>query len=230
MNIKNKIIAFLTSLALIPISLPVLAAGSATANPKTTATISATCTINAQNLNFGNLVLPISAQSASTSMTVLCSKNAPYTVGLAYGGVYGVSQTVNSPYLSTGSYKYIQGGTALYWVCTYTATSPTGQTATTTQTSATSSCPNISQTQSFTVSYAYGKMIGAMSGDQIGYSIQVPNNPAQIWNAGNSSYSSTGTGDNQTISVTGSLVPSQTSNSYPTPDSYSDTVTAIVSF
>jgi spore coat protein U-like protein len=229
-NIKNKIITSLVCMALMPISLSGFAAGNSVANPKATATISSSCTISAQNLAFGNLVLPVSAQSASTNMSVLCSKNAPYTIGLAYGGVYGTTQNVSSPYVNTGAYKYIQGGQALYWVCTYIASGPNGQTADTTSISATGQCPSTYQSYTFSSSYAYGKMGGVISGDNVAYSIQVPNSPGKIWNTGNSSYSSTGTGASQTIPVAGTLVPSQTTNKFPTPDTYTDTVSATVSF
>jgi spore coat protein U-like protein len=40
---------------------------SITASPKATATLAASCTIAAQNVNFGQVVLPISSQSATSS-------------------------------------------------------------------------------------------------------------------------------------------------------------------
>lgn len=233
-NKYAKYLAQLSAMFALTLSLSTLsyaqASGNVTASAKATATLAATCTISAQNVNFGQIILPVSNQSATSSMSVQCSKNAPYVIGLAYGGIYGSAQSVNASYKNTGAYKYIQGGTALYWVCQYTATSPDGQTATNTSISASGNCPSTNGTQSFSVSYAYGKMIGVMSSDSIGYSIQVPNNPSQIWNSGNYSYNSTGVGTSQSIPVVATLVPSQTANKYPTADTYLDVVTATITY
>jgi len=175
-------------------------AGTSSANTQSTATIASTCTITAQNLNFGALVLPLSAQNASTSMAVLCSNKASYTVGLAYGG---------------------------QWYCTYSGTI-NGQSYTIPQDNI-GGCPSTIQAQ-VASSYAYGKMIGTAKGDSIGYSIQVPGNPGKVWNNGQGNYTATGTGVSQTIPVVGTLVPAQSGSSYPTPDTYMDTVTATVNF
>jgi spore coat protein U-like protein len=85
MKILNLLL-FVLGVGMLPVS---SYAGILNANTQTTATVGATCTIVAQNLNFGALTLPLSSQTASTSMSVLCSKSHAYTVGLAYGGVYG---------------------------------------------------------------------------------------------------------------------------------------------
>lgn len=197
------------------------AAGTSTANPKATATISSSCQISAQNLAFGNLVLPLSSQSASTSMSVLCSKNASYTVGLTYGGVYGTGGVVALPLTGVS-------GANGYALCTYSAV--VNGTTVTRQTNNSQNCWS-APTLNYTVpSYAYGKMIGSASGDNVAYSIQVPDQPTKVWNAGNSSYTATGTGASQTLPVVGTIVPNQSGSNYPTPDTYSDTVVATVSF
>lgn len=195
-------------------------AGTQNANTQATAVVPSSCTIAAQNLNFGALNLPLSAQSASTSMNVLCSNKTTYTVGLAYSGVYGSgggSGTSFGTVINTGNqfdcvYHYSVGGQA------YTATTGNGQSQ---------SCPAYNYS---VPAYTYGEMTGAAKGDKIGYSIQVPGNPGQVWNNGQNSYSSTGTGVTQTIPVVGSIVPGQSGSAYPTPDSYMDTVTATVNF
>jgi spore coat protein U-like protein len=200
-------------------------AGTSNASAQATATISSSCQITAQNLSFGNLVLPLSAQSASTSMNVLCSKNASYTVGLAYGGIYGQAGTPTAFYLWNGSEYVITNYPQNNKVLGFASTLPAGAVA------STNPDPR-SYSSSYTVggSYGYGKMTGVANGDTIGYFIQVPNQPAQVWNTGNSSYSASGTGSNQTIPVVGTLVPAQSGSAYPTPDMYMDTVTATVSF
>ena len=208
-------------------------ANNITANPKATATLAAVCSLAAQNVNFGQLSLPIGAQSATSNMTVECTNGSPYTIGLAYGGVYGTTtQNVSATYNLSG---YISGNGYTYQYCIYTATydgtsytknvanngnAPWGY------------CPTTSGTKTISTAsvYSYGKMIGASKGDNVAYSIQVPGNPSQVWNAGNYKYSSTGTGVNQSIPVVATIVPGQTTNNYPTPDTYLDTVTATVSY
>jgi spore coat protein U-like protein len=220
----------LTSMSMLAVSLcvammtqPMTAkAGSQTAQTQANATISSTCVIVAQNLNFGALNLPLSSQSASTSMNVQCSKNASYTVNLAYGGVYGQGG-VSGTLPNTAGGK-VTGGSS----CTYSGYINGVYYSENEYIYGSPYCP--ASTSYATPSYAYGKMIGAAKGDNIGYSIQVPNNPGQIWNAGNAAYRSTGTGASQTIPVVGTLVPAQSGSSYPTPDAYMDTVTATVSF
>lgn len=210
-------------------------AGNQSANTQATATVSAECTIQAQNLSFGALVLPLSAQSASTSMNVLCSKNASYTVGLAYGGVYGSGSggTGGTPenLVLTGSPGTYNGqGQEIARTCNYVSSSDTSTVVTTTQAPSPGFTCGMNISYTPPAGYGYGKMIGVMSGDSIGYSIQVPNNAGEVWNAGQNSYTAIGTGSNQAIPVIGTLVPAQSSGNYPTPDSYMDTVTATVSF
>jgi spore coat protein U-like protein len=221
-------------------------AGTNSTSEQTTATLSATCTISAQNLNFGALALPISAQSATSSMSVLCSKAHAYTVGLAYGGVYGTGSTNGQKgdywtYAGDNAYgyyyyEYSSSGTYVGSVQCY----PSGGVATTGGVSNTTctngvptgwtGSPSASGNQTLYVSYTYGMMTGASSGDNVAYQITVPGNSSQIWNAGENTYSSTGTGSAQSIPINGLLVPAQTTNNYPTPDSYLDTVTATVTF
>jgi spore coat protein U-like protein len=208
------------------------------ANTQATATLSAVCTISAQDVKFGNLVLPLSAQSASSSMTVLCSKSAPYTIALAYGGVYGSgTQTVTGTLGSAGNYfnnAWI-GGSGISYTQGYCAYNVAGQTDTyytiapNLNQSANYGCTSTAQIQ-IGASYTYGKMNGVMYGDSIAYSIQVPNNSSQVWNTGLGSYSSSGTGNSQSIPIVVNLVPAQSSNNYPSPDTYMDTVTATISY
>lgn len=60
---------------------------------KATASLSATCTISAQGVSFGSLIMPLTTQSASSNLILLCNRAAPYTIDLAYGGVYGSGST-----------------------------------------------------------------------------------------------------------------------------------------
>jgi spore coat protein U-like protein len=204
------------------------AAGSITANSKTTATLAATCTISAQNVNFGAISLPVGAQSASSQMSVQCSNKAPYTISLAYGGIYG--QGVGSgTFTQTGgpSQNYLIPSSGGMYYCTYTGT-VNGQSYTIGD-HVLNGCP-ATRVEQVGTAYSYGKIVGTISGDSIGYSIQVPNNPGTVWNNGVNNYSSTGTGSTQNIPIVATLIPSQTTNQYPTADNYTDIITATINY
>jgi spore coat protein U-like protein len=197
--------------------------GSTTATSKATATLAAICTLSSQNVSFGQISLPVSTQSATSSINVQCTKGSSYTIGLAYGGIYA-GQTVTQaiigtqhipPQCSNCIYNVI--GTYTNGVLTSTDTEcacyMTGWKPTTT-----------------TTYYNYGKMSGVSQGDAIAYAIQVPNNPSQVWNTGNYTYTASGIGSNQSIPVVATLVPGQTTDKYPAADSYVDVVTATVTY
>jgi spore coat protein U-like protein len=163
--------------------------GSVTANTKASATLAAMCTISSQNVSFGQIALPVSNQSATSSIAVQCTKGSSYTIGLAYGGVYGQ-------------------GTSEYETCG----------------------PDGCEWHLGNTAYGYGMMNGTSQGDKIAYSIQVPNNASEVWNAGEYNYTSTGTGLSQSIPVVATLQPSQTTDKYPAADTYLDTVTATLTY
>lgn len=70
-------------------------ANELTDNLTTTAKIENFCSISANDLNFGVVNLPLTAQSANSTMNVLCNNNTSYTIDLAYGGIYGQGATGN---------------------------------------------------------------------------------------------------------------------------------------
>jgi spore coat protein U-like protein len=198
------------------------------ATVQSTATLSSTCLIQSQNLSFGTIALPISNQTASSSMNVQCSKNTSYTIALSYGGVYGVG---GAPETLNYTHTVDNYDSNYNWISTtyYYGTSSNPDEASQTKTTST----NWTQFPTITVNtgaYGYGMMTGATSGDTIAYSIQVPNNPNEVWNTGNYNYTATGTGLNQSIPVIATLQPSQTASKYPTADTYLDIVTATINY
>jgi spore coat protein U-like protein len=210
---------------------PVSYAGSVTAASKATATLSSMCVISSQNVNFGQISLPISAQSSTSSISVQCTKGSTYTIGLAYGGIYGSGTSTSGNYYQTiGTTGGCGGGAA--WYQYNSSGSQVGSVYCTANTSTPPTGYNVDQGGKYyqVATYAYGKMVGSVSGDSIGYAIQVPGKPSQVWNTGNYTYSSTGTGATQSIPVVATLVPAQTTNQYPTVDTYLDTVTATLSY
>lgn len=205
-----------------------------TATQKATATLAAVCTISAQNVNFGQIMLPVASQSASSNMSVQCTKGSPYTIGLAYGGVYGQGTSGGGDYYivtyvgGQGTYlvynHYSSAGTLLG-----TATSSTLNTTGLVHGSSDLAVGSKWWVNPASTPYSYGVIVGSVSGDTIGYSIQVPGNPSQVWNNGENNYTSTGTGSTQTIPVVATLQ-SGHGVAYPTADSYLDVITATVNF
>jgi spore coat protein U-like protein len=206
-------------------------AGSASASTQTTATLASSCQISAQNVNFGQLNLQTASGgvSASSNMTVFCTKGSAYTISLAYGGMYGQGSAGNGDYwvyqgcfltCSAGHsnvyYEYNSSGTGLGdYVGT---TAPAGTT--------------YSNGKYYVggVPYAYGVLTGVVSGDTIGYYISVPGQPSEVWNAGEYNYTATGNGATQNISINAKAQTGTHGPAYPTPDTYMDTVTATISY
>jgi spore coat protein U-like protein len=231
-----KIISIILASFIFVMSAP--QAATSVGNTKATATLAAMCTISTQNITFGNLILPVSAQSATSSMSVLCSNKATYTIGLAYGGVYGQPANNGNGVWQVNPYGN-QPGQYFYWYTGSTKSSGIIGSCATAETFSNNLGEPLSdtnytcgQTGSFNMTsyYSYGKMIGLTKGDSIAYSIEVPGEPSEVWNTGNYTYSSTGNGSTQTIPVKATIVPAQNATTYPTPDTYMDTVTALVSF
>lgn len=239
-RVKNQMTLVMSSLLLVVLSMlqpDQSYAGTTAASSKATATIPSACIITAQNISFGNLVLPISAQTASSTMTVLCSNKASYTVSLAYGGIYGLGGTNDGNYWvekgcggaapacyndGTWYFQYNASGTLLKqqeynWQLGQAPANTTGPYQ------VGGSYPE------HYVAYGYGLMTGVALGDHIGYFIAVPGG-SNVWNAGESNYTATGIGSSQSINMKATLVPAQSTSAYPSPDSYMDTVTATVSY
>lgn len=209
---------------------------TSTASVKSTATLAASCQISTQNVNFG-LINPQTASngvSASSTMSLFCTKGSSYTIGLAYGGVYGKGSGSTNYYVLTGQSFQVNNGKNLYQYH-FTEYNSSGTVIGTYSTGYTTGAPSISgytnvgggnTYTSINVPYAYGMLVGAISGDTITYKITVPNQPSEVWNTGNYTYTNTGTGATQTFPINAIA----TTTNYPTPDTYVDTVTATVNF
>lgn len=64
-------------------------ADSSVKNFDATAKIENTCTISAENVNFGVVYSPLTSQASNSTMNVHCTNATAYKIDLAYGGVYG---------------------------------------------------------------------------------------------------------------------------------------------
>lgn len=70
---------------------PVLGFSQETSSIDVSAKVDAGCFLEANNINFGTVFAPLSAQAVSSNINVLCSKNANVKIDLIYGGANGVA-------------------------------------------------------------------------------------------------------------------------------------------
>lgn len=242
------------------LSMLVFATASASANEltdnlTTTAKIENFCSISANDLNFGVVNLPLTAQSANSTMNVLCNNNTSYTIDLAYGGIYG-SGSINGgknyklTFMGTGSagssYNIEENNKYIGYISCYdnnnvgfssvAIANLYGYSTKDRQPDPNDACsPTYSHMPSkvsFTIGqpYDYGVMNGSFKNDKLAYSISLPDDSSKVWNAGNYSYSSKGIGSNQEIAINASLIPDKSSSKYIAQDTYLDTVTATISY
>lgn len=206
-----------------------------TGTTKSTATLVATCSINSTTVSFGGIMLPLSAQSASGNMSILCNKGAAYNIVLAYGGVYGKGSAGSDYYVNIIGGNWCVGyGAAFYHYDINSVYLGKACQGTIPNYSSLTDATINGQARKYTgsvpgASYDYGMLVGSR-GDSIAYSIAVPNDSSKVWNAGNNSYSDTGSGTTQNLSVRATLIPSKSTSANPTPDMYMDTVTATINF
>lgn len=245
MKIKNIISGLLGATVILTHN--VYAQTTTNLTTQSSATLSATCSINAQSLSWGTLVLPLSAQYASSQMNILCNKGAPYTIDLAYGGVYGQGTGISNYYVIASYGQCTKAGPCYTWI-NYNIFNTSGvKTGTSSATlSVTDSKDYTAVKQGFasymgcsylgnncnkgSPSYSYGIMSGLSKGDGVAYSIYVPNESSKVWNAGQNSYTDTGTGISQSIPINARLVPENSSSRYPAPDFYMDAITATINY
>lgn len=245
---KNKIIIALAFSLLGASAFAQSTAKVGTGELKSTAKIENTCIIVADNVNFGQVYAPLTTQGTQSEMRVLCSKDVPFTIALAYGGKYGTG--------SDNSYKFTLEGHgdsgSSYRLFTATGTyigiiscwnnddieyrteavaKVFGQTNKNRQLDSLDLCNrSVLRSSTYGTAYSYGVMNGAMKGNVLAYKITVPGDITKVWNSGNNSYTSKGTGLEQSITYNAQIVPGNSSSLYPAQDMYSDTVTAVISY
>lgn len=201
---------------------------------KATATLAATCTISANSISFGTLATPLYAQSASSSMNVLCSKEAPYKIDLIFGLSSNYWQAIssggswNDSYWTTIAYEYDSSGK---YITSTSFNTPVGTMSNTTIFESSIGCKYMADGKCHAINSSsdYGVMMGGAKGDSVSYTIFIPGDQSKVWSIGKNSYTATGIGTNQTIPINAQLVPSQ-SAAYPAPDFYSSTVTATITY
>lgn len=83
-------------------------------NLEVTATVDPGCFLEADNLNFGILMMPLIDQSATSNMKVKCSKNTPITLDIYYDFSQGVVDS------SKGNYTYEETASGIWEASYYT--------------------------------------------------------------------------------------------------------------
>lgn len=214
-------------------------ANNATAVFDATAKLNNSCTFSSSNLNFGTLMGPLSAQGTTGQMTLLCSKGADYKIDIAYGGIYGQGKPGDGSYWeytgnNNSTYYYKRTGynpaTNKFVQLETRALTGAGYGYMSSAAASALGCTIAADRCNMgTTAYDYGVMKGVSMGDSVGYSIYVPGDNSKVWNSGKNSYSSTGTGEQESISFQAKIVP-QVSKSYPAADTYMDTITATLSY
>lgn len=104
MNVKNKIILALISF----VSTSVFAQNNVSNNFEASANIKDFCQIQSNDINFGVVALPLTAQNANTQMNIRCTNSTPYKIDLEYGG-NTLGNSVNMDYtiqFSTSTSNY----------------------------------------------------------------------------------------------------------------------------
>ncbi|PEH88456.1 hypothetical protein CRM82_07430 [Comamonas terrigena] len=176
---KTKIIA-----ALLALTAAQEIAGTAIVGNKASATLASSCQITAQSVNFGQIILTSagSPKSATSNMTMYCTKGAQYTVMLNYG--YVTSTMLNKAVV--GDYYNFVNGVNVAWAGWLNPSNPPSGYV----------YDPTGKTTNFYLVSDYGTMQGATKGDDISHKITVPNNESSYWsgNASGHTYVDSGTG------------------------------------
>lgn len=194
----------------------------ATTSTKASATLASSCQIQMQSISFGALMLPITTQQASSNMTVLCTKETPYTIDMSYGVSTLILYSRNA-----------NGHTYAYDTVTKTTSAwpadTTGYVLTDSNVAyGVNGCDYPYGCTSYTKAGTTANMQGATKGDAITYRIVNPTDSTKSWDSTNK-YADKGTGANQSILVKAELIPSSP-NQFPAPDSYSGTLTTTLTY
>ena len=217
------------------------------------------CFLSAENINFGVLNTPITNQSAQGNMKVHCSKDAILNIDIQYGGKYGgvgagaytgvtklnyhgndvFSQDVkiylNNEPISNNSYdfncrtnfpgkihiyseaaKIMYGSNTMFW-----------------QNDPNNLCDSGSMNMTTLNNWGafdYAMLSGAANGEEIRYNLEMPNDSSKVWSKGLNTYNIVATGVEENILMKANIKSINNPTYRMTPDSYSDTLTAIITY
>lgn len=221
---------------------------SAHSDIKVSATITAGCTLTADNINFGVLAAPLTTVSASSSMVVKCSSGAPISIDIVHGNTNG-SANVSSYLVASGSggsthaivkdsvkvaeiscfnngtmrfNSYVAGSLGDIVSPGYVITSDTYKLCSY-GTLNTATVNQYGTPQN-------GSLNGVFAGEKIIYNMLLPNDNSKFWINGINSYSTTGTGADLVIPLKAQIKSSSNPTYRMTPDTYQDTVTVKLNY
>lgn len=233
----------------------------AQSNPQSTsnidikASVDAGCFISANNINFGALMIPLTTQTATSEMSVLCSRNSNYTIGISYsatgaastnftgslatngtgGSSYYISDSNgnpnNQPYtlwvqcLNNGTFSLYTGDANLFRSI-YGISDSVNVYNYTIDTY--SICNGSSLNMNTLSGFSTGKLTGITKNEIIQYTLELPGTTS-IWNTSNK-YTGKGTGENQTIPMKAKINTSGSPTHMLSPDSYIDTLTVLLNY
>lgn len=214
------------------------------------ADIVAGCILNAQNLNFGILQMPIVDQSAQSSMSVLCSKGAAYNIDVSYsnigsssGGDYIVIEGSDGAF--SQRFNSAQGNTFIecntkepnkvhLWSFEFASSIGASMKRIGWNNDNLGLCGGTGHVNvgimnglGYSTS-ANGAMIGMSSGEKVVYSIKNPSNSNPLTSS--NKFSAIGTGQEEIVPLVANIKSSQNATHRMTPDTYQDTVNLILSY
>lgn len=219
------------------------------------------CFLNADDINFGVLAMPITNQSASSNMRVLCSKDTNLSIEMVYGAssgggsVSGKFTAVRSGYAThpsdgsilSASYiiykddvRYTASGIDIS--CSYSGefyfykkeisdlykVGYPGKWHPDTGNICSGTNLNTETVAAFGVP-SQGKLTGITKGEQIVYSLELPNSSTKVWNSTNK-YPIVATGVEQSIPMKANIKSSENPTYRMSPDMYSSILTVVLTY
>jgi spore coat protein U-like protein len=248
-----KKIIKLTALASAILS-PTLVSAQATSSMEVSATVETGCFIEADNINFGSLIIPISTQTAQSDMRVHCSKGSNLSIQINYNGQisngYTLSRELYRPQGNGPEYNVIDSNNNFLGVVACgNRSNYSGYVAFSNQTVAslynldvgnyvngwrvdtTNVCNHTTQTPNPPLNTLNGQgvLTGLVGGEQIKYSVEVPNNESVVWNSINK-YNIVATGLKQSIPMKAKIVALGNPTHRMTADSYTGTMDVVLTY
>lgn len=221
-----------------------------------TAKIESFCQIQANNINFGVLNLPLTSQNTTSYMKILCSNNLPYTIDILFsksssGGTSTDEYKITKPVFNGVSTNYqitkngeifsgfdcnindkFRLGTNLLPIFN---TEETNYKVLNWYDDIYGICNNENINSSVFLEKIQPLsterfMLGLNKKDNISYKIQLPYDSTKEWGKGVNSFSSIGNGTEQHLSFDIQIKPEKSSSLYVAEDFYQDSVIAEISY
>lgn len=232
-----------------------LAQVSSNSNIELSANVDAGCFLEADNINFGVLMMPLTDSSSQSNVKVLCSKGSSLKIQISYDNkISGSSSTYSYTKLSDIEYMINKNGTSIGGIRCYYDSSLTFIDSNRNLTFVSNEVADIFGLQ-YNVRVAYitdnicsgtqinvqnfnkktgnmfaksGVLQGVSSVEQIKYTIKNPSNN-NVWTMSND-YSILGSGIQQTIPLVADIKRAENATHRLTPDTYQSTLTVILNY